>query len=217
MTPKKRAAEAHQEADQNVVHGPDAVGQPDRLERVSGRVLPLLEEEFGVEVISSSAYRDELTVSVRPEHLVDVIRFLKEHPSLRFTMLKDVTAVDWFRRKERFQVNYNLYSIENRMRVRVRTFTEERDPHVDSMTGLFRSADWYEREVYDMHGIIFDNHPDLRRMYMPEDFVDPESGDPLYPLRKDFPVMGVQGSLPLPEREITRDVETGINHGTAHK
>lgn len=217
MTPENKAAEGHQETDLNEIHGPDASGYPERLERVSGIVLPVLLDEFGSDVISPSSYRDELTISVPSENLLEVIRFLKEHPSLRFAMLKDVTAVDWYRRRERFQINYNLYSLENRLRVHVRTFTEEQDPHVESMTGLFRSADWYEREVYDMHGIIFDNHPDLRRMYMPEDFVDPETAEPLYPLRKDFPVMGVPGSLPLPEREITRDVETGINHGTAHK
>lgn len=217
MTPENKASEGHQETDPNVTHGPDAVGYPERLERVSGIVLPLLFEEFGAEVISPSNYRDELTISVPSENLLEVIRFLKENPNLRFAMLKDVTAVDWFRRRERFQINYNLYSLENRLRVHIRTFTEESDPHVESMTGLFGSADWYEREVYDMHGIIFDNHPDLRRMYMPEDFVDPETGEPLYPLRKDFPVMGVPGSLPLPEREITRDVETGTSHGVAHK
>ncbi|MGB9912422.1 MAG: NADH-quinone oxidoreductase subunit C, partial [Candidatus Kapaibacteriota bacterium] len=62
----------------------------------------------------------------------------------------------------------------------------------------YESANWYERETYDMYGIKFENHPDLRRFYMPEDFLDPETGEPLYPLRKDFPLMGIPGALPLP-------------------
>ena len=81
---------------------------------------------------------------------------------------------------------YNLWSIDNSFRIRVKCFTEERDPHIDTVTDLWPSADWYERETYDMTGIIFDGHPDLRRMYMPEDFVDPTTGEPLHPLRKEF-------------------------------
>ncbi len=176
--------------------------RPERLTYVSDKVLPALTEEFGEDLVAQSSYRDELSLTVSKEHLLSVISFLKEHPSLQFTMLKDILAVDWARSERRFQVNYNLYSISQRMRVRVRTFLDENSPNVDSVTGLFASADWYERETYDMHGVMFDNHPDLRRMYMPEDFVDPETGDPLYPLRKEFPVMGVPGSMPLPERDL---------------
>ncbi len=172
----------------------------ERLENVKGRVLPKLNEQFGEGAFTLTEHRGELSVSIPRERLVEVIRYLRDEPSLLFNMLKDVCVVDWNRRKERFELIYNLWSIDNNLRLRVKCFTEERTPHVDSLTGLFTSANWYEREAYDMHGVIFDGHPDLRRMYMPEDFVDPNTGEPLYPLRKEFPMMGVPGALPLPER-----------------
>ncbi len=180
--------------------------RPDLLSRVSDALLPIVVEEFGPDVVKPSSYRDELALLVPKERLVEVVSFLKSHPELQFSMLKDVLAVDWNRRKERFQVNYNLYSLSKKMRVQIRVMLEASDPSIDSLCELYRSADWYERETYDMHGIVFDNHPDLRRMYMPEDFVDPQTGDPLYPLRKEFPVMGVPGSMPLPDREVAREI-----------
>jgi len=172
----------------------------ERLDNVKGRVLPKLNEQFGEGAFTFTEHRGELSVSMPRERLVEVVRYLRDEPGLLFTMLKDVCVVDWNRRKERFELIYNLWSIDNNMRLRVKCFTEERTPHVDSLVGLFTSANWYEREAYDMHGVIFDGHPDLRRMYMPEDFVDPNTGEPLYPLRKEFPMMGVPGALPLPER-----------------
>ncbi len=192
-------------------HLTDAVetpqAHPPRLAALIERLLPPLRTEFGADRCTATTYRDELTIAVAPEDLYDVITFLRDDASLRFSMLKDVLCVDFNRRTDRFAVNYNLWSLENRMRVRVTTVAQEKDPSVRSITDLYPAADWYEREAYDMHGVIFDGHPDLRRMYMPEDFVDPESGEPLYPLRKDFPVMGVEGSLPLPDRDIDSSSE----------
>lgn len=172
----------------------------ERLERVKAAVLPRLSEQFGADQIEAFEHRGELSVRLPRERVVELLRFLRDDPSLRFDMLKDVCVVDWYRRKERFEVVYNIYSIANNFRLRVKCFTEEKDPHVDSVTPLWESANWYEREAYDMHGVIFDGHPDLRRMYLPEDFVDPSTGEPLYPLRKEFPMMGVPGSMPMPER-----------------
>ncbi len=172
----------------------------ERFDRVQSAVVPVITEHFGADAFTIAGHRDELTVTVARERLLELVGLLKEHPLLRFDMLKDVHVVDLNRRKERFEVIYNLWSLDNNYRVRVTAFTEEKHPHIDSLAGLYGSANWYEREAYDMHGVIFDGHPDLRRMYMPEDFVDPTSGEPLYPLRKDFPLMGVPGSMPLPER-----------------
>ena len=90
---------------------------------------------------------------------------------------------------------YNLLSLKNRHRLRIKTFTEEENPKVHTVTGIWGTANAHERETYDMFGIVFEGHPDLRRMYMPEEFE-------YYPLRKDFPLMGIPGSLPLAE-EIT--------------
>lgn len=173
---------------------------PERLERVKSAVLPKLTSHLGDDQFESFEHRGELSVRVARERLVGVLQFLRDDPTLRFDFLVDICAVDWFRRSARFEIVYNIWSINNRMRLRVKCFTEEKDPHVDSVTQLWAAANWYERETYDMSGIIFDGHPDLRRMYMPEDFVDPNSGEPLHPLRKEFPVMGVPGSTPLPER-----------------
>lgn len=178
----------------------NTMNMAERLERLREIVLPKLNDYFGTEVIQPKEHRGELSITVPRERLVEVVRFLRDEPTLRFNQLKDICAVDWYRRKERFEMVYNLFSIDNAMRVRVKCLTEEKHPHVDSICDLYPAANWYERETYDMHGIIFDGHPDLRRMYMPEDFVDPNSGEPLYPLRKEFPMMGIPGSLPMPER-----------------
>lgn len=173
----------------------------ERLELVKAQVLPALTEQFGADAFTATVHRAELSITVPRERLVETVSFLKSDPRLAFDMLKDVTVVDWNRRRARFEVAYIFWSLAHNYRLRVKCLTEEKDPHVDSLVSLYESANWYEREAYDMHGVIFDGHPDLRRMFMPEDFVDPSSGEALYPLRKEFPLMGVPGSLPLPERD----------------
>ena len=144
-------------------------------------------------------HRNQLSVIVPREKLLEVSKILKDNPKSSFDQLIDVTAIDFLKKKEhRFEVVYFLYSTSNNLRLKIKVPLTERDPHVKSVVSIWKSADWYEREAYDMYGIIFDNYPDLRRFYMPEDYVDPESGEPIYPLRKDFPLMGIPESLPLP-------------------
>jgi len=147
---------------------------------------------------STYEFREQLSVNVPKENVVEVLKALKEDKHLQFNNLVDITAVDWYKESERFEVVYILYSIPQKWRVRIKAIVEEEDCRIPSVTPVFECADWYEREVYDMYGIKFDNHPDMRRFYMPEDFADPETGEQLYPLRKDFPLMGIPGSLPLP-------------------
>lgn len=171
-----------------------------RLDRLKSRVLPRLEHYLGSGGYVSHEFRDELTIAIPRDRVLDVLAFMRDDPALSFIMLKDLCVVDWNRRRDRFDVVYNLWSLEHSFRLRVKIAVDERDPRVESVVGIFPSANWYEREAYDMHGIIFDGHPDLRRMYMPEDYVDPVSGEPVYPMRKEVPLMGVVGSLPLPER-----------------
>jgi len=108
-------------------------------------------------------------------------------------MCKDVTAVDWATRKKRFTTVYHIYSFKLNFTLRVKVNLDEEPYQVESVAPIWESANWYERETFDMYGIEFLNHPDLRRMYMPEGFQ-------YYPLRKDFPVMGIPGSLPLPQK-----------------
>ena len=172
-----------------------------------------ISKETILEVVSPIAgkvetveYRGDLTLLLEKSVLVDALRELRDNARTQFNQLRDVTAIDWYdRRKPRFEVVYNLYSLPLVGRVFVKVGVEEEFPSCPTVTGLWESANWYERETYDMYGIIFSGHPDLRRFYMPEDFVDPDTGEPLYPLRKDFPVMGIPGSLPLPEKFPTRN------------
>jgi len=173
---------------------------PPRLVRLRNVVRPALDEHLGPDAYTAHEYRDELSLTVPRERIVETLRFLRDDPRLRFDSLRDICVVDWNRRRGRFEVVYNIFSMPNAMRIRVKCLVEERDPHVESAVAVYPAANWYEREAYDMHGVIFDGHPDLRRMYMPEDFVHPETGEPLYPLRKDFPMMGIPGSLPLPPK-----------------
>ena len=152
-------------------------------------------EKFESEVVEVTDFRGDISVEVKPEKIVDVCKFLKEDPDLDFHQCVDVTAVDWAKRKGRFTIVYHLLSYNKNHRLRVKaTIEDAKNPEIDSVVSVWGGADWYERETYDMYGITFINHPDLRRIYMPESFE-------YYPLRKEFPVMGIPGSLPLPEKE----------------
>lgn len=126
----------------------------------------------------------ELTVVVAREHLFAVCRFLMEDPALNFDMLTDVCSVDFPNEVPRFEVVYQLYSLGRNHRLRIKSRVPEEDCRIDSVCALWQAANFMEREVFDMMGISFNNHPDLRRILMPEDY---EEG---YPLRKDFPVEG---------------------------
>lgn len=144
-------------------------------------------------------FRNQLTLTVPKDKLVEVCKQLKTNPEMAFDMLIDTTAIDWLDKKDkRFEVVYFLYSNKYKSRVRIKTVIDENDCTCPSLTGVWQSANWYERETYDMYGIKFIGHPDLRRFYMPEDYVNPETGEPIYPLRKDFPLRGIPDSLPLP-------------------
>ena len=144
-------------------------------------------------------HHGDVTLKVKVANLIDVLRELKEHAVTALDQLIDITAIDWAKPGERFEVVYFLYSLATKGRVRVKVGVREDNPHVPTAVDIWEGANWYEREAYDMYGIIFDGHPDLRRFYMPEDFMD-ANGEPLYPLRKDFPLMGIPGSLPLPPK-----------------
>ena len=148
--------------------------------------LPNLQKEF-------SEYKDELTLQVQKSDIVEVCKILKNDSELSFNHCEDVTAIDWAKRKNRFTVVYHLFSLKNKFQLVVKVDVDESECNVDTVSSVWRSANWHEREIYDMYGIKFNNHPDLRRMYMPEEFE-------YYPLRKDFPVLGIPGSLPLPKK-----------------
>lgn len=140
-----------------------------------------------------SEYKNGLTLQVQKNDIVEVCKVLKNDSELKFIQCEDVTAIDWAKRKDRFTVVYHLFSLKNRFRLVVKADVDESDCNINSVSSVWRAANWHEREAYDMYGIHFNNHPDLRRMYMPEEFE-------YHPLRKDFPVLGIPGSLVLPKK-----------------
>lgn len=143
-------------------------------------------------------HRGQLSIIIPDEYLVTIATELKTNSVTSFDMLLDITAIDWLDKDPRFEVVYFLYSNIYKSRVRIKVPVSESNPICPSITSVWESANWYERETWDMYGIKFEGHPNLRRFYMPEDYVDPETGDPIHPLRKDFPLMGIPDSLPLP-------------------
>ncbi|KAJ9409201.1 hypothetical protein DTO045G8_2969 [Paecilomyces variotii] len=129
-----------------------------------------------------SVWKDELTIYVSPSGIIPVFSFLKYHTAAEYTQISDITAVDYPTRDARFEVVYNLLSVRHNSRIRVKTYADEASP-VPSVTSLYDGALWYEREVYDMFGVFFSGHPDLRRIMT-------DYGFDGHPLRKDFPLTG---------------------------
>lgn len=156
-------------------------------------VLEKLTAAFPDITFGKEEFRDQVSFSLPKQNIVDVCDFLKNTPELGFVMLEDLTAVDWATRKQRFSVVYIMFSITLSTRIRLKISVEADDSVVETVTGVWKAANWMEREVFDMYGITFSGHPDLRRMYMPEEFE-------YHPLRKEFPLMGIPGSLPLPQK-----------------
>jgi NADH-quinone oxidoreductase subunit C len=148
--------------------------------------------------VGTYEHSNQLSVLIPKDKLQRIARELKDNPETSFDMLTDITAIDWMKSDNRFEVVYFLYSNKYKSRLRLKVPIEEDNPVCPTVTDIWESAAWYERETYDMYGIIFEGHPNLRRFYMPEDYVDKESGEPIYPLRKDYPLMGVPDTLPLP-------------------
>ena len=134
------------------------------------------------EVRTTSVAYDELTVEARAEHIVKVLTFLRDDPECRFKCLMDVCGVDYPERTKRFDVVYHMLSLKLNQRIRVKVQADE-DTVVPSAVGVFASANWFEREAWDMYGIFFSDHPDLRRILTDYGFQG-------HPLRKDFPVSG---------------------------
>jgi NADH-quinone oxidoreductase subunit C len=160
---------------------------------VNPHIVEKLTAQFPKYIQGSNEFRGDLTICVAKDGIVEVCRFLKNDPELSFDLLVDLCGVDLYRPEGRFEVIYNLYSIKYKGYLRLKVTVDEASPVVDTVTSVWEAADWLERETYDMFGVTFRGHPDLRRMYMPEDYE-------YYPLRKDFPLMGVPDSIPLPRK-----------------
>lgn len=150
-------------------------------------------EKLGAALVNAIHARGELTLEVRREDIVSVCRLLRDDPAFRFEQLIDLCGVDYsayraespegVRPGPRFAVVYHLLSIRHNRRLRLRAFLEDEFPRIDSVIEVWRSADWYEREAYDLFGIVFEGHPDLRRILTDYGFIG-------HPFRKDFPLVG---------------------------
>ena len=152
-------------------------------------VLDKILRKFPDEIIDSHDYLGNETVIIKKEALLDVCKFIKENRQLMMDMLVDLTCVDYPQEAKRFIVVYHFYSTVNKYRIRIKVPVSEDDPYVDSLTELWPSANWTEREVYDMYGVKFNNHPNLKRILMYDGF----EGHPLrkdYPLTKRQPIVG---------------------------
>lgn len=130
-------------------------------------------------------FRGETTIRLPKAQLPAVMTFLRDDPDLRYNMLTDLTATDWPEREQRFDVIYELNSLVYNQHIRIKVAISEDEP-IPSMCGIWKAANWEERECYDMFGIIFDGHPDLRRVLLPQDWEG-------FPLRKDYPLEGYHG------------------------
>ena len=135
------------------------------------------------QVVDGKLDRGETTLIIAPQRIQPVCEFLKLRRGYRF--LSDVTAVDWHPSEPRFEVVYHLFCHERKERLRLKCRLSGDPPEIATVTTVWRSANWYEREVFDLFGIRFTGHPDLRRILMPEDWEG-------HPLRKDYPVTGYQ-------------------------
>jgi NADH-quinone oxidoreductase subunit C len=141
-----------------------------------------LRERFGnAAVLDLKEFRDEVTLVVRSELIAEMSLLLRDDPELGYDFLSDLCGVDWPGRPERFEVVYNLYSLRHRSRLRLKVRLPESAPAVPTVCGVWPTANWHEREAYDLYGIRFEGHPDLRRILNPDDFEG-------FPYRKDFPI-----------------------------
>jgi NADH-quinone oxidoreductase subunit C len=169
-------------------------------------ILALLHQAAPGATIESAPSADaHTTIHVSRDHVPEVARALRDTPALRFAFLAELTAVDVWPREPRFEVVYVLVSIEHRLRLRMKVRLHGADAHVATVSGIWPAANWLEREVWDLFGIVFDGHPDPRRLLMPEDWEG-------FPLRKDSPVQirrppHVAEALQVTQEEFAANLE----------
>ena len=178
------------------------------MDKTAISALEQIRAKFPQAVVETAEFRGEQTIVLLPEHLVAVCTYLRKQ--LAYTFFSSVTAVDWPERIPRYDIVYHLLSIshlsELRLKVRVGTRGEEH-PSVPTVSGVWPGANWYEREVYDLFGITFAGHPDLRRILMPNDWTT-------HPLRKDYPLTGFDLPEPHWGGQVPYDTDPGVGSQT---
>jgi NADH-quinone oxidoreductase subunit C len=152
-------------------------------------VIEALQKKFSASILDVSAQFGDEIVLIDKAALVDIAGFLKEQP-YEFSVLLDLTCVDYPDNKTRFEMVYHFFSLSQNLRLRVKAGVKESDLTIDSLTVFWKNANWLEREVFDMFGIRFNNHPDLRRLFMYDGFEG-------HPLRKDYPLRKQQPCIKL--------------------
>jgi len=143
-----------------------------------------IQAKFPDAFLSEKEWRGDLSVTVKKDAIVPICRCLHDDPGMDFDYIVHISSVDFPEDPERFEVVYEFYSIRRRERIRIKARVTEEDCAIDSVTGIWKGADFMEREVFDMMGIRFNHHPDHRRILLPDEY------DEGYPLRKDFPLAG---------------------------
>jgi NADH-quinone oxidoreductase subunit C len=163
---------------------------------LSLQLLDILNSRYKSQILESSLDLGDAVVRIARNGMLDFFRALKEDAELKMNFLVDITAVDWVdARPERFEVVYHLLSLSKNFRLRIKIYTPEQKPEVDTLVSLWPGASFMERETWDMYGIDFKGHPDQRRILTYDEFQG-------HPLRKDYPVQGKQPRVPLLHPEV---------------
>lgn len=162
------------------------------------QIADRIKDKFPDEVLEIKEFIGQVSVTIKKKRILEICRYLHDETDLYFNYLTDICGVDYLGKKEnRFEVVYHLYSIKHRHRIRLKAEVSENDPVIDSVIPVWTGGNWHERECFDMYGIVFNGHPDLRRILLPEDWEG-------YPLRKDYPLKGTekewQGFIDVLER-----------------
>ncbi len=179
----------------------------------SMEIAEKLQDHFPGEVLEICDFHGQVGVIVKRDRIVDILRWLRDTPEIKMDHFMDLCGVDNKKRLGgnllRFEVVYNLYSIPLRHSIRIRAQVPENDACIDTATGLWCGANWHERECYDLMGISFNGHPDMRRVLLPDDWVG-------YPLRKEYPLKGREEWSGLEElkHKVVELQEFGLSDGT---
>jgi NADH-quinone oxidoreductase subunit C len=173
------------------------------------RVLDILIQELPDALVETGSYVGDEMAIVKRQFLLDTLRTLRDHEALQFNMLTDLSVVDYLGQNPRFEAVYQLYSLSKKHRVRIKCPVGDADDEcwVPSAAGLWHAANWAEREAWDLYGVRFEGHPDLRRILMYEEFVG-------FPLRKDYPQNGRQPLMRRPDAPATDDQTTRLLDGS---
>lgn len=166
---------------------------------MSKAILEAISQRFPDRVRETYTHRGDDVAVIDPAATVEIHNFLKSDPALDMKLMLSVTAVDYLGQTPRFEVVTNLTSLTHHHRVRLRMRVPEENPELPSLANVYRTANWWERQVFDLYGIRFTGHPDLRRLYLPQEWVG-------HPLRKDYPVKARQ---PIVAERGIRDLIRG--------